>query len=460
LIEARDALIVAYKLAILTFYLGVLIYALPLPWRPLKKWGPQLLWDGVTAALLAALFYTLIEASNWIAAILGGSWRFFENWVGNSLTTLVSLKKAILVIQVVLSRVGLWQAAKTIVSPLDRVVEVSLFTVLWVAGIAYFVKKFGLYLAAIGVALYAVPLRMTRSAGAWLLAFYIVANAGFQVMPSFMATIAEAPGRPDPGIIEEYGLAAASVNIMFFNGTRPDGVLYMSVEGRNEPLAILEVVGGSVRDPALEPLVAIPSRAPVYYKLEVDGLIVLLHPYPAKPQDYSIGEDGVWKITLRNRNIVWLGNYVIAYSVSGIIRAYQDGDSYIVRVKASEGKEFGVRWPSKCAVTVAVDPPLEGRFIEWEWLEVKGYGMVYEAPEGEYTLNITVYDCGEVEPKVRKYSYLNWVANFGSFTDLNFIAAVILYYTTIPFLYVFLILSVTTALSRVLGGRERFPVKL
>jgi len=460
LIEARDALIVAYKLAILTFYLGVLIYALPLPWRPLKKWGPQLLWDGVTAALLAALFYTLVEVSNWIAAILGGSWRFFENWAVNSISTLVSLKKAILIIQVVLSRVGLWQAAKTIVSPLDRVVEMSLFTVLWVTGVAYFVKKFGLYLAAIGVALYAVPLRMTRSAGAWLLAFYIVANAGFQIMPSFMATLAEAPGRPNPGLIEEYGLAAASVDISFFNGTRPDGVLSLVVEGIDDPLAVLEVVGGSVRDPALEPLVAIPSRSPTYYELEVDGLIVLLHPYPAKPQDYDIGEDGVWKITLTNKNIVWLGNYIVAYSISGIEKAYSDDGRFIVKVKASEGREFGVRWPSACEVNVTIDPPIDGQLIEWEWLEVEGYGIVYDSPGGEYTLNITVLGCGEVKPKVKKYSYLNWIANFGSFTDLNFIAAVILYYTTIPFLYVFLILSVTTALSRVLGGRDRFPVKL
>jgi len=460
LIEARDALIVAYKLAILTFYLGVLVYALPLPWRPLKKWGPQLLWDGVTAALLAALFYTLIEVSNVIAALLGGSWKYFEVWVANSLTILVALKKAILIIQLALSRVGLWQAAKTIVSPLDRVVEVSMFTVLWVAGVAYFVKKFGLYLAAIGVALYAVPLRVTRSAGAWLLAFYIVANAGFQVMPSFMATIAEAPGRPDPGIIEKYGVAVASLEVRFYNSTRPDGVLLMWVEGRQDPIAVIEVVGGTARDPALEPLVAVPSREPVYYVMQVDGLTIPLDPYPARPQDYDVGEEGIWKITLRNNRIVWLDSYVVAFSQGSILGGSRDGDSYIVRVESGEGESFGARWPSKCQVIVAVDPPLEGEHVEWEWAGIKGYGVTYQA-QGEYTLNITIVECDEdIEPRAKKYSYLNWVAMFGSFTDLNFIAAVILYYTTIPFLYVFLIFSVTTALARVLGGRERFPVKL
>jgi len=461
LIEARDALLVAYKLAILTFYLGVLIYALPIPWRPLKKWGPQLLWDGVTAALLAVIFYTLVEVSDIIAALLGGSWEYFEAWAYTSVGTLVTLKKVILLIQVALSRVGLWQAAKTIVSPLDRVLEVSLFTVLWVTGIAYFVKKFGLYLAAVGVALYAVPLRVTRSAGAWLLAFYIVANAGFQVMPSFMATLAEAPGRPDPGVIEKYGLAVASIDVRFFNDTRPDGILVMEVEGLDEPLAVIDVVGGAARDPALDPMVAIPSRDPVYYTIKLDDLTVILHPYPAEPSDYDLGEDGVWHITLRSNSIIWLGNYVVAYSQERIVDASRNGNNVVVTVEAGEGVGFGVRYPSSCQVNVTVDPPLPGETYEWEWAGITGYAVRYESEGGEYTLNITLGTCSEeVKPDILRYSYLVWATEIASFTDLNFIAAVILYYTTIPFLYIFLLLSVTAALARVLGGRDRLPVKL
>lgn len=455
-----EVLIVAFKLAILTFYTGVLIYALPIPWRPLKRWAPTLIWDSVAAATVSLLFYFMVDASNRIAQLIGGSWELFDAWLSISTSFLAAVKTAIVYVTAVFSALGKGILVKRLLSPLDAAVNTSLFTVFWVAGIAYLVRTFGPYLAAVGAALYAVPFRLTRGAGAWLLAFYLVFNAGLQVMPVLMGYLAEQPGGPDPGRLERYGLAVARLSVIDAAGAQVEGgVLLMRVPVTGEVASTMRIVNGEVRDAAGESLVSVPSRVDHAYILEVDGIGVYLSPYPTSPSHYSVGSDGVWSLTLHADQVVWIGNYVVAYT-SGSIEDVERGNTTSITVSLGEGDYIAVRYPSSCYVNVSLDPRLKAEESSWYWrnlggVEVKGIAQ----EDGDYWVSVIVTQCGHVEPKVKATSYLYWAMGLGDFVDLNPIAAMVLYYVTIPFLYVFLLLSATAGVARALGGRDRLPIK-
>jgi len=92
-------LFLAYDLAMLSFFIGVLIYALPIPWYPLKRWAPRLMVDSIIAAILAISFYTLLDVSNFIARILGGSWELFYKWLKTSIGVMIGLKTLVFTIK-------------------------------------------------------------------------------------------------------------------------------------------------------------------------------------------------------------------------------------------------------------------------------------------------------------------------------------------------------------------------
>ncbi len=456
-----EVLIVAFKLAMLTFYTGVLVYALPIPWRPLKRWAPILIWDSVAAAVVSLLFYFLVDMSNRVAQLIGGSWEFFDAWFGVSFSFLAAVKAAIIYVTAVFSALGKSVLAKRLLSPIDTAVNTSLFTVFWVAGIAYFVRTFGSYLAAVGVALYAIPFRLTRGAGAWLLAFYLVFNAGLQVMPVLMGYLAEQPGGPNPGRLERYGLSLARLEVVDAAGHRVEGgVLLMRVPPEGEVASTMRIVNGVVRDSAGGSLVSVPSRADHAYILEVNGVAVYLTPYPTRPVDYDVDVDGVWKLTLHAPNIVWADYYVVAFT-SGSVESVDRGNVTSITVALDAGDYVAVRYPSACLVDVEVDDRLSVERGSWVWRNLAGEEVRGTAvEEGEYTVTVNTTMCNPPDPKVRVTSYLYWALGISDFIDLNPIAAMILYYVTVPFLYVFLLLSATAGVARALGGRDRLPIRL
>ncbi len=455
-----DVLLVAFKLGVLTFYIGVLVYALPIPWRPLKKWAPMLIWDGIASAMLSMLFYFAVEASNEIASMLGGSWTFFNYWASTASTVLLSVKSILVAVSAVLSSLKMGTVSKLIVSPIDKVVDVGLVTVFWIMGLGYFVQKFGLLLAAIGVALYAAPFRATRGAGAWLLAFYLVFNAGLQVMPSFMAAVAEQPGRPDPGKLEEHGLALARLRVEDWRNEPVSGILEIHVSG--EAAARLRVNSGYASDPITGSLVAVPSRSPVHVYLVVDGVMTALSPYPLTPSDYEVSDDGIWSATLRASSLLWLGDYLILATTGSLAGVEEVNETaWIIEVSLEAGDAVIVRYPSACDVYLEAEG-LDESMSNWVWAGIAGEEVRLEAGEqGVYEVFLVKEgECPPVSPDVQAKSYISWAADLGSFKDIHVVAAYMLYYTTVPFLYVFVLFAATAGLARALGGRDRLMVRI
>ncbi len=64
-------LVLSLSLGMMTYFLGVLIYALPIPLRGIKKWGPLLMSDGILTITMSLLYAIVIYAIHEVFALLG-----------------------------------------------------------------------------------------------------------------------------------------------------------------------------------------------------------------------------------------------------------------------------------------------------------------------------------------------------------------------------------------------------
>ena len=457
----QGILLLAYNLSMLSFFTGVLIYALPIPWYPLKRWAPRLMIDSLVAAALALSFYTLLGASDMVARALGGSWDLFYKWLKTSTAVVAGMKAFVIAIKLLASKFTILEALKSQLRPIDRLADAGLYVVAWIWGLKLIIKDFGSMLAAIGVALMAVPFRISRSAGAWLFSFVLVFNAGLQVLPVFLSTVAEAPGRPDPSQLEEYGLAFARVLVTDRAGDRVEGGLVHMYNpswkewGRYK----VDLLGQAVDD-HYGGFIPVPTRIDTYWILEVDGVYFPLKPYPLRPTDYT-GSGGLWNANLSNPYLVWAGPYAIAYANTTITGVKRVGDTITVSLEAEGPSSLTLRVPKNCNATLLA-PGASEKAYTWYWRGLNGiaYEADYGSP-GHYNASITIHDCSPHTPDLGStVNYLDKVGKIGTYTDLDFIEAFLLYYLTIPFLYIFILFAITTGLARLLGGRERLPIRL
>ena len=134
--EITTLLIIGYKLSLLTFSIGVLIYALPIPWSGLKSWGPRLIWDSIAATILLSLFYFLIKISNKIPLYLGGSWSYFEAWLNNALAFAITLKELVLIAYAAARTLDLSRVVSSLLWPIDRLANALWLFMITIYGLA------------------------------------------------------------------------------------------------------------------------------------------------------------------------------------------------------------------------------------------------------------------------------------------------------------------------------------
>ena len=273
---------VAYKLSMLSFYLGVLVYALPVPWRGVKRWAPILIADGIFTLVLLLSMDVILHTSNTIARIAGGSWELFQSWLTRILGVLLDFKLVIASLKMLPDIAGITDGILYALSPIDKAVNAAIFFVAAVTGVAWIVRDLGFLLLAIGLALYAVPFRISRGAGAWLIAFVLVFNAGLQIMPVFVSAFAGYSGLEDP---EEpkLGFILTRPYITGYDGS-PIGYGILEAEHNGDIILRLPVSNGLVES-SLGDLIMLPPRGSVYFYLEASGVRFPLDPSPINIED-------------------------------------------------------------------------------------------------------------------------------------------------------------------------------
>ncbi len=452
-------LLIGYKLSLLTFSLGTLVYALPIPWRGLKAWGPRLIWDSIASMVLISIYYIIVKASNMIPLILGGSWPYFLSWLKSLIMFSTGLKELVIIAYAATRSLGPLKVLSSLLWPIDRLSNVLWIFIATIYGLAIFIKRYYYILIALGIAIYALPLRLGRSAGAWLIAFAVVFNSGLPLLPVFISTFYGSNTNPKVSPIVNLGLIYAEVNVSdLLNTPMNYGVAKFYIIDNGNPTLVGKYIiteNGLLRSKYLSNYVALPSRKDIYGYIEIDSLQMPLYPYPFSSA-YSSESKGVPYFKLKAKNIIWHKNGLIIVSNSTDVQVIDIGSD---RLKAKvNGSDYfiEIRSPEKCKYELLVKgDTIRKSEGNWSWLDVKGsFVKYYLKGSSELYLKI-LNDCtmNPSYPESMDY-YMDFLSQ-GIFLDINLIRSIIVMYLTIPLFYVFLLFSVSYALARLLGGRER-----
>jgi len=190
-------LAIATQLAVLTYYTGVLIYMLPIPLKRLKRLAPHLMVDGLYAALLIGLFSTLLYVSDYIGSLSGYTLMDVLVTTQGYFRGVLELYYMKKMYELLMSAIPIGKpslAISIIFIPLMVVYTFIVSASLSLLSIVLSVINLKAELMALGVALYAVPLRLARSAGASLIAFALVVNAALPFFPHWMKMILSSVG--------------------------------------------------------------------------------------------------------------------------------------------------------------------------------------------------------------------------------------------------------------------------
>ncbi len=456
-----DFLILAYRLALLTFYLGVLVYALPIPYSGLKRWAPVLIADSIISAILALSLYYIFDYLDELVQLIGGSWTFFYTWMGSVISVLTALKSIVIALYMAPDPLGIISGLKSIIAPFDKLVTSALYLQAFIFGIAYLVKEYGKLLAVIGVALYAVPFRIARNSGAWLIAFSLVFHGGLQALPVFVSTLQPQPSFPGIGQVTENGVALANLTVYSAdNKSLVTGLLHIYNYETGEELATYIVDNGTVQSESMGAFVTVPSKIDVYYVYEFMAVRFYMMPYPVSPGDYD-AENGAWVLTLKSPHIVYSSLGILTYTNGEVIDDIIENNTVHATVGLGEGGYIEVREQDTC-ITLVNAPGLEGPYQgSWSWMGLEGYSKKFIAQSaGVYNITLT-FQCQSLrKPSLDSNDYVSFLAIMSSFMDLNLIEAFLLYYFTIPSLYILMLASTAYGVARLIGGRERFPIRI
>jgi len=446
----------AVKLAVLTFYIGVLVYALPLPLSTVKRWGAQLLWDGVLALFLATIYAILHSISYRIALMLGGSWTLFNIWYSTALSVSLNLKMLLAALTAIPEVAKLAGPVYAVALPLDRVATLTLLFLTTLAGIAELVYNYGLVLVAFGAALYAIPFRITRGAGAWLIAFILVFSVGLQTLPLFISSFATKPETPE--VTVDYRLLKLSVESSTSNPMAYGVLLLMDGNGRIITSYAVDD-RGYARSKYLEgDLVMVPASEEVYAYIEFDGVLLPLKPRPLRVQGQSNGQEVVFRAP---HAIISRYPLILVYSSVTDFNVVNGGDWFTVTLYLNPGDFIEIRYPGYCDLNVTSNYAMARG--GWTWRGVSGvYTRLTADSSNVYEVTVQINGCNS--PTLPSYEgvqdYVEKLLEELRFIDVNLLKAFILYYLTIPTIYVFMLFLATGALARVLGGRDKVPVRV
>ena len=262
----ESILSIAFSLAVLTYYVGVLIYSIPIPWYGLKRWAPMLIVDGIIVSGLVLFFNNIILLVDYIYNLLGASW---DNYLSHMKSLWAMLFSLILFIEMFLTiltkmplRIYLFSS---ILHTFKSILSYGLLIITLLIILSIVVKTLLPKLVALSILLYSIPFRIARTAGASLLAFAIVFYIGLPLMPYFTLMLALPESTPE------------SFNTLIDYGVAYPRILIKSLHDDPIPFAILNVYNDN-------------GELIARYVSERDGWIYASYPNKGLPavKEYSI----------------------------------------------------------------------------------------------------------------------------------------------------------------------------
>ncbi len=463
-------LLLAFYLSVLTYYLGALIYSLPIPWRGLKRWGPILIYDGAASALLVFSFTLIVLGIQHFYTVLGGSWDYFYAWVEDRIATLISYQMLISMISSVASGLPGFASIWWALNPLLSMVSYAIMALTTTLSLGLVVQRYYVRLLALGVALYAVPFRMARSAGAGLMAFSIVFYLGLPLLPVFVDTMGQ-PVQTYPGIGE-----AASMGVAFVEGlvAARDGTpvaygqLIVYLEG--SPVAAYPT-DSSGRFDAGAPDKGLPSRQEFSVMLEYAGLRLWLSPNPVVPdRDYeaSTAPNANYHLELRASSIASCPQPLAPIALTSPYTLLESNITSsgslveaVLELDVQEAGQLVVSVPSWLQASISIDgAPASGVGEGWSWRGVSGMVYRFDVSPGRHAVRVSYMAVGEPGlPDLETLPYLESLTGTGSLAGIiEEVSRLVFTWIVLPSTYLFILTLVTYSLASSLGGRGRIPI--
>ncbi|MEM3346125.1 MAG: hypothetical protein QW159_00145 [Desulfurococcaceae archaeon] len=184
-----DLLNLAFYLSVLSYCLGLLLKALPLPFISIKKLGRSLVADGLFSATLVFSYNLIFRLMEYLGRVLGSDWIAFGYWLTDRISMITNLLAVLKALGIALDKLGFRFITSVILTPITNLVTSSYMMLLFILVIATVLFTSFKLLMALGLVLHAVPFKLTRSVGSTILSFAIVFILGIPLMPAFSSLI-------------------------------------------------------------------------------------------------------------------------------------------------------------------------------------------------------------------------------------------------------------------------------
>jgi len=272
---------VAYGLAVLTYFLGVLMYSLPVPLWSVKRWGSILIQDGLFSALLILLFNFIIYLISFMRDLLGASTQDLFSFLYGIEDSLISILLFIKFTTSVLGVKGLI-ALSSIFSPFSGLLVFAISSVAVTIIISSLVlNNTGLFIA-LGMALYALPFRVGRSAGSSLIAFAVISSIALPLLPQWVEMFTSNASLPQMEVPK--GIVFLSGYVKGDKGSPVTGLVLFTDKDTNRDYIFVIRKGGYYN--AGKPDKGIPSNKT--YKVKI---LFLGHKLPANIDIVAVPDD-------------------------------------------------------------------------------------------------------------------------------------------------------------------------
>ncbi len=191
--EIAVLIALVYALSAFNYSLGAVFRTLPVPRHEWRAYGPMLSWDA-TVSLFAISSVSAVQLlMNWLSALLNES---FPGPFSSSTASFAIITSQLVLIDTTLILIVTALSATVILSPVAELMSRGVFApsafyatnalVLWslIAVVISVYPRIWLWSYLVGVAFYALPFRLGRRLGAYLMSSSIVIAVALPILPS------------------------------------------------------------------------------------------------------------------------------------------------------------------------------------------------------------------------------------------------------------------------------------
>lgn len=473
-------ILLAFSLSILTYYIGVLIYAIPVPWWGLKRWAPTLIYDSLASIILLFSYTAITSFTSYLASLFNANWDTLVNWIIARISVLSTVSIALSSLVIIASKILVPTVLSVLISPLLSTIFYIMLALQVILILTLVLKQYFTKLLILGIVLYSVPFRLARSVGSGIIAFTIVFSIGLPLLPNFIDYVASdnkvllEVEKLNPRVtredLEKYGIIFAYGDIVDYRGKPiPRALLKAVVDGR---ILAAYTTSDSGRFVAGRPDRGLP-RVKFKAIVEYVGYKLKTRPSEISEEEYTFNPFGeptaeyYIKITVENIYLIDKFSFIILDNIT--IRSVIVNNTFLKVIVESKSKNvmklvLNINYNVTEAVVNGVVVNTTRKLNEWFNTPI---AYTYHIPLSKGLNNVTiVYSVSDkpIQIKIREIKYVGSVLdkyrNISVETITSILSRLVFSWIILPTMYLIILSSISYSLAYVIGGvRPRLPVR-